>query len=436
MASTRVAAIGVIARDQHGLMIDGCARRVEGNHTAETIEAWAFEEGIRLAHINGWESVIVEGDALGIDNRFNAASLDDSVARTYFSAEWAVARDKDGLCIQHVNREANRAAHELAQACILEPVDFTFVDCIPPFISTKGQGNAWAVQPMTPLPSFLYRVRFLWSGLCIARQVRALAMPSRWGEFVTPTQPTTRGFSHVDARSRWLCATRLDNVTPNTRRPCVATVLWGVSRPSNVHASDLIKSQGAPSFMHRTVEPHSSSMSSPIGRRAQGALFARSVCSLSLDTNDALALLWPLPCLGSALRTMWDGRSEAMLPVKKLVVGPRGGSAGPPHGEHRSPRPYCRRCAPHLNWSSRSSGAVTLKKLECSKQAYACIHLHGITSQDSDPIVLAFRIGVMINRDSRGHSYFIVKGEILGFMKDEQLQKHLPRMFSLIKNES
>lgn len=46
--------------------------------------------------------------------------------------------------------------------------------------------------------------------------------------------------------------------------------------------------------------------------------------------------------------------------------------------------------------------------------------------------MLAFGIGVMINRDSRGHSYFIVRGEILGFMKDEQLRKHLPRMFSLI----
>ncbi|KAK8541221.1 hypothetical protein V6N13_003803 [Hibiscus sabdariffa] len=34
-----------------------------------------------------------------------------------------------------------------------------------------------------------------------------------------------------------------DNVTPNTGRPCVATVLGGVSRPSNVRASDLIKSQ-------------------------------------------------------------------------------------------------------------------------------------------------------------------------------------------------
>ncbi|KAK8694630.1 hypothetical protein V6N13_072177 [Hibiscus sabdariffa] len=55
---------------------------------------------------------------------------------------------------------------------------------------------------------------------------------------------------------------------------------------------------------------------------------------------------------------MRDGRREGMLPVKKLVVGPRGGSAGPPHDEHRSARPYCRRCAPGLNWSGRSSGAI------------------------------------------------------------------------------
>ncbi len=43
---------------------------------------------------------------------------------------------------------------------------------------------------------------------------------------------------------------------------------------------------------------------------------------------------------------------------------------------------------------------------------------------------------VMINRDSWGYSYSIVRGEILGFLEDERLRKHLPRMFSLIKNES
>jgi hypothetical protein len=43
---------------------------------------------------------------------------------------------------------------------------------------------------------------------------------------------------------------------------------------------------------------------------------------------------------------------------------------------------------------------------------------------------------VMINRNSWGHPYLIVRGEILRFIKDELMRKHLPRMFSLIKNES
>jgi len=32
----------------------------------------------------------------------------------------------------------------------------------------------------------------------------------------------------------------------------------------------------------------------------------------------------------------------------------------------------------------------------------------------------------MINRDSWGHSYLTVRGEILGFVKDGLLRKHLP----------
>ncbi len=79
---------------------------------------------------------------------------------------------------------------------------------------------------------------------------------------------------------------------------------------------------------------------------------------------------------------------------------------------------------------------VTLSKLECSKQAYAVNILAWNNMIGLCPILLACSSGVMIKRNSRGHPYFIVRGEILGFMKDELLRKHLPRMFSLIKNES
>ncbi len=42
----------------------------------------------------------------------------------------------------------------------------------------------------------------------------------------------------------------------------------------------------------------------------------------------------------------------------------------------------------------------------------------------------------MIKRNSWGHSYCGVRGEILGSSQDARLRKHLPRMFSLLKNES
>ncbi|KAK8701089.1 hypothetical protein V6N13_019479 [Hibiscus sabdariffa] len=76
------------------------------------------------------------------------------------------------------------------------------------------------------------------------------------GVFVTPGRPTTRGFGLVDARSRWLCATCLDNVTPNTGSPCVATVqLGGVSRPSNVRASARSMSQWVCSLLEFFIVP-------------------------------------------------------------------------------------------------------------------------------------------------------------------------------------
>ena len=40
----------------------------------------------------------------------------------------------------------------------------------------------------------------------------------------------------------------------------------------------------------------------------------------------------------------------------------------------------------------------------------------------------------MTDRDNWWHLYSAVRGEILGFVEDELLRKHLPNVFSLIKN--
>ncbi len=77
-----------------------------------------------------------------------------------------------------------------------------------------------------------------------------------------------------------------------------------------------------------------------------------------------------------------------------------------------------------------------MKKLECSKQAYAVEYISMDNEIGLGYYFVGLRTEVMINRDSWGYSYSIVRGEILGFLEDERLRKHLPRMFSLIKNES
>ena len=82
------------------------------------------------------------------------------------------------------------------------------------------------------------------------------------------------------------------------------------------------------------------------------------------------------------------------------------------------------------------SPSFTVKKLECSKQAIAVNTLAWNNKIGLWYYFVGLRTMVMINRDSWGYSYSIVRGEILGFMEDELLRKHLPRMFSLIKNES
>ena len=78
----------------------------------------------------------------------------------------------------------------------------------------------------------------------------------------------------------------------------------------------------------------------------------------------------------------------------------------------------------------------TVKKLECSKQAFAVNTLAWNNRIGLVPILLVCEGRVMIKRDGWGHLYSGVRGEILGLPEDKPLRKRLPRTFSLIKNEN
>ncbi|KAI3779506.1 hypothetical protein L2E82_09227 [Cichorium intybus] len=130
-----------------------------------------------------------------------------------------------------------------------------------------------------------------------------------------------------------------------------------------------------------------------------------SLSILFLPSLSVLAFLNDrLSCIGMFVHGGLCRRG--MLPIKKLVVGLWVGSAGPPSGVHQFTRPFCRRCAPGLNWPGRASGAVTMKKLECSKQAYALYTL----AWDN---IIGFRSYYVGLRDRSGGAWpFLVGGAI------------------------
>ncbi|KAE8679239.1 protein AIG1-like isoform X3 [Hibiscus syriacus] len=70
----RVATIGVVARDMHGMVIGGMAKKINHSFTVESTEATAFSQGIRFAHENGWNNVIIKGDAISIMYRLSNRS--------------------------------------------------------------------------------------------------------------------------------------------------------------------------------------------------------------------------------------------------------------------------------------------------------------------------------------------------------------------------
>ena len=59
-----------------------------------------------------------------------------------------------------------------------------------------------------------------------------------------------------------------------------------------------------------------------------------------------------------------------VVAVKKLVVEPWAWLAGPPHRVHWSGRAFPPGEPHALHWVCRGTRTFTLKKLECSKQAY------------------------------------------------------------------
>ncbi|KAK8484544.1 hypothetical protein V6N12_054089 [Hibiscus sabdariffa] len=135
---SRKAAVGVIAPNSHGMMIDGSAFQLKGLHTAESAEACAFKEGVRMAIENEWTQFVFEGDSATVVSKLDRKELDRSFTAAHLRSTISKLEDHPGFSFSFVRRACNRAAHGLRASCI-ELSSRTPLQC-PPLVAVVPKG--------------------------------------------------------------------------------------------------------------------------------------------------------------------------------------------------------------------------------------------------------------------------------------------------------
>ncbi|KAK9002252.1 hypothetical protein V6N11_024937 [Hibiscus sabdariffa] len=102
---TGIAAIGVIARDSHRLVIDAYASTLLGVHTAETAQACAFAKGIELVVANNWPNAIVEGDSSFVVARLRSTDHDFSTIASHLTSARATLANNSGIWIHYAAKD-------------------------------------------------------------------------------------------------------------------------------------------------------------------------------------------------------------------------------------------------------------------------------------------------------------------------------------------
>ncbi|KAK8635129.1 hypothetical protein V6N13_023006 [Hibiscus sabdariffa] len=100
-------------------------------HTAESAEACAFEEGVRMAIENDWTQVVFEGDSATVVSKLDRKELDRSHTAAHLRSTISKLMDHPGFSFSFVRRACNRAAHGLAQWAVNGDVIFRFDFDIP-----------------------------------------------------------------------------------------------------------------------------------------------------------------------------------------------------------------------------------------------------------------------------------------------------------------
>ena len=130
----RKGGIGVIARDDKGDIVGAAQAINQGITDPLVVEATAAIRALMFAKDMGFTRIILEGDALMLITKILQAQPSLSVIGNLVAAAKDLMKQFNWSKIQHVQREANEAAHCLAKNALSIEEDLYWVDECPAFL--------------------------------------------------------------------------------------------------------------------------------------------------------------------------------------------------------------------------------------------------------------------------------------------------------------
>ena len=105
--------MGVIIRDCKGMVVAASCKVLNGNYDAAITEAFAVDEGIRLAAVLELQHIIVESDSAGVVEAINESNCNGEYGMV-IQGSLELLQTFRSWFVRYLKRDYNRAAHELA----------------------------------------------------------------------------------------------------------------------------------------------------------------------------------------------------------------------------------------------------------------------------------------------------------------------------------
>ena len=110
--------VGVVIRDNNGSVLASCSEKMSQAYKAEEIEAFAAWKALMFAHELGFQSVILEGDALGLIQALKSQEQNLCPLGLLVEDVKVYSNDFQRVLYSHVKRNNNSVAHSLAKHAI------------------------------------------------------------------------------------------------------------------------------------------------------------------------------------------------------------------------------------------------------------------------------------------------------------------------------